>query len=220
MSGSTHTIRSITSDLATLYCLLLTDSLRYYVPRSAVENATLMQRDIRPEGYHLCRYAVHGSEIGSVVIFQSGPLEGLVRFDFKSMDAWFEEDEQIYVHPKDPYKRIDIRRSSREIRIEIDGVVVAKTTNAALLFETMLRTRYYLPPTSVDQTLLTPSDTVTSCPYKGDAAYFNITVKGKEIKDALWWYQYPTTESIAIAGMWCFYNEKVDIFVDGMKEIQ
>ena len=185
-----------------------------------MENVGLIQRDIHDEGYHLCRYAVKGREIGSVVIFQSGPLAGFVRFDFKSMDAWFEEDEQIYVHPKDPYKRIDIRRSSREIRVEVDGVVVAKTTSAALLFETMLRTRYYLPPTCVDQTRLTPSDTVTSCPYKGDAAYFNLTVKGKEIKDALWWYRYPTSESITIAGMWCFYNEKVDIFVDGIRELQ
>lgn len=154
--------------------------------------------------------------------FTAGPLKDLVRFDFQKMDAWFEEDEQIFVHPKDPYKRIDIRRSSRHIRVEVHGVVIAETSSPTLLFETGLRTRYYLPPTCVNQTMLTRSETVTSCPYKGDASYYNIFIDGSnvdfEVEDAIWWYKHPTQESLPIAGLFCFYNEKVDIWVDGVKE--
>ena len=62
------------------------------------------------------------------------------------------------------------------------------------------------------------SDTTTFCPYKGKAEYYNLNVNGKEIKDAIWWYRYPTIESAPIAGMVCFYNEKVDVFIDGVKE--
>ncbi|MCJ1483620.1 hypothetical protein MMC06_003788, partial [Schaereria dolodes] len=130
------------------------------------------------------------------------------------MDSWFEEEQRIYVHPKDPFKRIDILPSSRTIKVEIDGIVVAESSNVMMLIETGLPSRYYLPPTSVDWALLEPSDTVTSCPYKGDANYYNVNVKGKEHKDAIWWYRYPTPESVAVAGRLCFYNEKVDIYID------
>lgn len=156
--------------------------------------------------------------IDNVLHFQRGPLEDFVRFPFDAMGAWFEEDEQIYVHPKDPYKRIDIHRSSRHIKVEVNGIAIAETNQPTLLFETMLRTRYYLPATCVDFTVLTPSDTVTSCPYKGDASYFNVVVRGKEIRDAVWRYKFPTQESAPVAGLLCFYNEKVDIWVDGVKE--
>lgn len=86
------------------------------------------------------------------------------------------------------------------------------------LFETGLRPRYYLPKTSVNFQYLTPSSTTTKCPYKGLAQYYNVTVEGKEWKDVVWWYEYPTTESAAIQGLVCFYNEKVDVFVDGVLE--
>lgn len=171
-----------------------------------------------PDGTVLCKATVDGYEVADILVFQDGPLKDLVRFDFKSMDAWYEEDQQIFVHPMDPYKRIDIRRSSRHIRVEIDGITVAETSNATLLFETMLMTRYYLPATCVDQKLLSLSDTVTSCPYKGDASYYNVTVKGKEHKDMIWYYKYPTPESVSVAGLLCFYNEKVHLWIDGVKE--
>jgi len=87
-----------------------------------------------------------------------------------------------------------------------------------LLYETGLPIRYYLPKTSVDFELVEPTKTVTSCPYKGEANYYSIVLDGKEYKDYVWWYRYPTPESIAIAGRVCFYNEKVDIYIDGVKE--
>ncbi|KAF8847769.1 DUF427-domain-containing protein [Acephala macrosclerotiorum] len=121
-------------------------------------------------------------------------------------------------HPKDPYKRIETLPSSRKVRIEVDGQVVAESSQNIFLFETMLRPRYYLNPGDVKWELLEESGTISYCPYKGMANYYNLKVNGKEIKDAVWYYKYPTAESALIAGRLCFYNEKVDVFIDGVKE--
>lgn len=147
-------------------------------------------------------------------------LADTVRLSWHKLDAWFEEDEQVYVHPRDPYKRVDILPSSAEIRVEIDGTVVAQSDRARLLFETSLPTRYYLPATDVRLDLLTSSDLVTSCPYKGDARYASVNLpdgSGGSVKheNIVWWYPFPVAESTRIAGMYCFYNEKVDIYLDG-----
>ncbi|MCJ1282737.1 hypothetical protein MMC26_002062 [Xylographa opegraphella] len=190
---------------------------QYYVPRSDV-NADFVQAHDHSPSIMLCTFRTPAREIPNVLVFTGGPLAGLVRFDFKAMDAWFEEDQRICVHPVDPYKRVDNRRSSRHVRIVVDDVTVAETSNATFLFETMLRTRYYLPATCIDPSLLSESATVTSCPYKGDASYYNLTVNGKEHKDVIWYYKFPILESSAIAGLLCFYNEKVDVWIDGVKE--
>lgn len=122
-------------------------------------------------------------------------------------------------HPKDPYKRIEILPSSREIRVELNGTVLAQSTNNMFLHETMLPTRYYLPPTSVKNWgLLSTSGTNTFCPYKGQASYYNVKVGESEVSDAVWYYAYPTPESSAIQGRLCFYNEKFDVFIDGVRE--
>ena len=99
--------------------------------------------------------------------------------------------------------------------MKIGGKTVAKTTTSNHLYETGLPTRYYMPLASVDQSVLRKSDLVTKCPYKGEAEYYDVVVDGKEFKNAVWYYRLPTLESVAIAGMVCFYNEKVDILVDG-----
>jgi uncharacterized protein (DUF427 family) len=134
---------------------------------------------------------------------EAGPLKGYCRFIFSAMNGWLEEDDPIYVHPKDPYKRVDIRRSTRAIEVAVDGMTVAKSSWAMHLFETGLPTRYYLPHGSVNWELLTPSTTVTSCPYKGDANYFDVTVNGKRHHDAIWWYKTPVLETAEVAGMVC-----------------
>jgi len=145
----------------------------------------------------------------------NGALKGLVRLEFGSMDQWLEEETPIYVHPKDPFKRIDILPSSRLVEVKVAGRSVAKTSFAVHLLETGLPTRYYLPLASVDQSVLRKSELVTKCPYKGDAEYYHIVVNGEEHKDLVWYYRNPTHESAGIAGLLCFYNEKVDIFLDG-----
>lgn len=133
---------------------------------------------------------------------------------------WFAEDEKhLGGHPKDPYKRIEILPSSREIRVELNGTVLAHSLNNMFLHETMLPTRYYLSPTSIrDWGHLSKSDTTTFCPYKGQASYYNVKVGETELRDAVWYYVYPTSESAAIQGRLCFYNEKFDVFVDGVRE--
>jgi uncharacterized protein (DUF427 family) len=136
------------------------------------------------------------------------------------MDHWFEEDEEVFVHARDPYTRIDILPSSRRVRVEIDGVTVADTTHASFLYETGLPTRYYLPKTDVRMDLLTPTDTVTMCPYKGDARYWSVTVDGQTHENVVWGYDAPLPESQKVVGLVSFYNEKVDVYVDEEPEIQ
>lgn len=141
-------------------------------------------------------------------------IGGHYAFVWDTMDHWFEEEEEVYTHARDPYTRIDILPSSRRVRIDIDGVTVADTCNGSMLFETNLPTRYYMPKTDVDMSLFTPTDKATYCPYKGTARYWTATVNGETYENILWGYDYPLPESQKIAGMVAFYNEKVDIYVD------
>ncbi|HEV2348074.1 MAG TPA: DUF427 domain-containing protein [Actinocrinis sp.] len=145
-------------------------------------------------------------------------LQGLVRVDFDAMSEWFEEDEPIYVHPRDPHTRIDILTSSRHIRVEIDGVTVADSHQPRILFETGLRPRYYLPLTDVRMDLLRPSETQTHCPYKGTASYYSVDTGTAVHEDVVWYYRTPLAESQKIAGLAAFWNEKLDIYVDGVLE--
>jgi uncharacterized protein (DUF427 family) len=141
-----------------------------------------------------------------------------VSFDWNAMDAWFEEDDEVYFHARDPYTRIDILQSSRTIRVEVDGVVVAESDKPRLLFETNLPVRYYLPKTDVRFEYLEATDTATHCPYKGTARYWSINTTGTTHHDVVWGYDSPLPESQLVAGFVAFYNEKLDIYVDGVLE--
>jgi len=200
---------------------------QFYIPLSSIDPAFLddTTSQIHPDApvrteHEAFRHtlSVGDKDCDKLISFHGGDLDGYVKIDFEAMDAWFEEDIQIYGHPKNPFTRIDILPSSRRVRVEIEGVTVAESSKCSFLYETGLRTRYYMPKTDVKLNYLTPSATTTKCPYKGEAQYYNVVIKGKEHKDLVWWYQYPTTESAAIAGLACFYNEKVDVFVEGVKE--
>ncbi|CZT18302.1 uncharacterized protein RCC_04146 [Ramularia collo-cygni] len=142
-------------------------------------------------------------------------LSNLVKIDFDSIDKWFEEDTQIYIHPKDPFKRVDILQSSRHIRVRVGGKIVADSQSCMHLYETGLPCRYYLPLTSIDASVLRPSQTKTGCPYKGEAEYYHVNVDGKVYEDVVWYYTRPLLESIKIEGLCCFYNEKVEIELNG-----
>ena len=145
-------------------------------------------------------------------------LRDLIRLEWGAMDAWFEEDEEVFTHPRDPYTRIDILPSSRHVRIEIDGVTVAESSNPALLFETGLPVRYYLPKTHVRLDLLTHTDSETHCPYKGQAEYWSVRTGDTVHEDIAWSYPTPLPESLGVAGHIAFYDEKVDVFVDGVRQ--
>ncbi len=145
-------------------------------------------------------------------------LAGHVAFDWASMDHWFEEEEEVFFHARDPYTRVDILPSSRRVRIEIDGETVADSTNGSFLFETNLPTRYYLPKTDVRMDLLTPTDLATHCPYKGTARYWSVEVNGETRENLVWGYDSPLPESQRIMGLVSFYNEKLDIYIDEVLE--
>jgi uncharacterized protein (DUF427 family) len=137
-------------------------------------------------------------------------LRGLIAFYWNRMDAWFEEDEEVYGHPRDPYHRIDTRPTSRVIRVLLDGEVLAETTRAVALFESNLPVRWYMPIEDV-QASLVPTDKVTYCPYKGCASYYSV---GEE-EDLVWHYEDPLPDALNVRGMVCFFNERVDIELDG-----
>jgi len=143
-------------------------------------------------------------------------LEGRIAFVWDKMDAWFEEDEEVFVHARDPYTRIDILPSSRHIEVVVNGVKVADSHQPRLLVETGLPTRYYLPKTDVRMDLLTSTDTTTQCPYKGEAEYWSVTADGETFDDIVWGYRTPVEESMRAAGLVSFYNEKVDTYIDGV----
>jgi uncharacterized protein (DUF427 family) len=134
------------------------------------------------------------------------------------MDEWLEEDEPVYTHPRDPYSRVDILHSSRHVRVELDGELLAETRHPTILFETGLPPRYYLPLSDVRRELLRPSDSATHCPYKGTAGYWSVQVNGKLYEDLVWIYRTPLPESQKVAGLACFYNERVDLVIDGARE--
>ena len=143
------------------------------------------------------------------------PIKGYVAFYWSKMEHWFEEEEEVFVHARDPYKRVDILPSSRHVQVVIDGITVADSQRPHLLFETGLPTRYYIPQDDVRMEYLEPSDTQTRCPYKGIAAYWSVKVDDKVYKDLVWGYPDPIPECPKIKGLLCFFNEKVDLYVDG-----
>ena len=147
-----------------------------------------------------------------------GELRDLIRLDWDAMDAWFEEDEEVFTHPRDPYTRVDILPSSRHVRVEVDGVTVAESASPRLLFETGLPARYYLPKTHVRMEMLTPTDSESHCPYKGQAEWWSVRTGDSLHEDLAWSYRTPLPESQKIAGLVAFYNEKVDIYVDGVRQ--
>jgi uncharacterized protein (DUF427 family) len=158
---------------------------------------------------------------GAARRYHDSPLADLrdaVRLQWDAMDEWLEEDEPIYRHARDPYKRVDILASSRHVRVELDGVTLAESTSPRILYETSLPSRYYLPLSDVRMDLLVPSGTQTQCPYKGTAAYWSVRVGERTYEDYVWIYRTPLPESQKIAGLACFYNEKVDLYVDGVRQ--
>ncbi|GAA3131698.1 DUF427 domain-containing protein [Streptosporangium carneum] len=188
----------------------------YYFPREdvAVELRPNGRGVRSPSRGEAVLYDVEGVA-DAALAYPDSPIEELrdhVRFEWEAADAWFEEDEEVYVHARDPYTRVDVLHSSRHVRVEVDGVTVADSHSPRILFETGLPPRYYLPKTDVRLDLLSPTDTVTRCPYKGTAEYWSVNGR----PDLAWSYRTPLEESGRVAGLICFYDEKVDVYVDGV----
>jgi len=142
-------------------------------------------------------------------------LKGLIAFYFDRVDRWLEEAEEIGVHPRDPYHRVDVIGSDRRVRVLLEGEVLADTRDALGLFETGLPARWYIPEHDV-LAQLEPSQTVTHCPYKGRASYHSVRLPDGRLEDDLiWCYANPLPEVGRIAGRLCFFGERVDLELDG-----
>jgi uncharacterized protein (DUF427 family) len=141
-------------------------------------------------------------------------LAGYVILDHRGFDAWYEEDEPVVGHPRDPFHRIDMRRSSRHVRVELDGELLAESSRATLLFETSLPTRFYLPREDV-LVDLHPSAKRTYCPYKGQASYWSVELPGRAHQDVAWSYEDPLQDAAPIIGLVAFFDERVDVVLDG-----
>jgi uncharacterized protein (DUF427 family) len=144
---------------------------------------------------------------------ESAWLEGYVALYREKMDHFFEEDEEVLGHPRDPYHRIDVLRSSRRVRVSANGETIAETNRPMVLFETSLPPRYYLPPEDVNTALLAPSETKTRCPYKGLASYRSVEANGTKVEDAAWVYPEPLPEAERVRDHLCFYDGKVSVEV-------
>jgi uncharacterized protein (DUF427 family) len=140
--------------------------------------------------------------------------DGLVEIDFDAPDEWLEEDEELVGHARDPFKRIDARRTSRHVRVSIGGELVAETTRGVALFETGLPTRWYIPREDVSSDLSENDSHRTTCAYKGHATHYDVAGE-----DAVAWsYEDPLNDALPVKGMIAFYNERVDVEVDGEPE--
>jgi uncharacterized protein (DUF427 family) len=162
-----------------------------------------------------------GDVEGSVAVARRGEdvhesLAGHVEVAWDAVERWMEEDEEVFVHPRDPYHRVDVVRSSRRVRVSMEGEVLAETTRPLALFETGLPTRWYIPPGDVRDEPMEPCpELVTACPYKGVADYRSARVGERFEHGLLWRYADPIPETARIAGMWCFYGERVELEVLG-----
>jgi uncharacterized protein (DUF427 family) len=198
---------------------------QYYIPVADVLDGALVDEGTKEETPRgdVRIHGVRGGDLErphAAKVLGAAKVAGLddtVRFEWSAFDAWFEEDEQVFVHPRNPYTRVDSLRSTRTVRVENHGAVLAESSSPVLCFETGLPTRYYINRTDVDFTKLVPSDTVTSCPYKGTTTgYWSAVVDGRTHPDIAWTYDFPTRDLLPIAGLVAFYNEKVDTYLDGV----
>jgi uncharacterized protein (DUF427 family) len=196
----------------------------YYLPVADVRtdvlvaSGTVSRSPSRGDAVHFTVKVDDVERVDAAWQYPESPIEELrdtIRFEWAAMDAWFEEDEEVIVHPRDPHKRIDILPSSRNVRIELDGVVLADTTHARVLHETSLPPRWYIPKTDIRMDLLIPTVTSTQCPYKGQAEYWSVRIGDRVEQDLAWSYPTALPESQKIVGLVAFWNERVDLIIDG-----
>jgi len=202
--------------------------LDYYFPLADVRQDLLSESDhTQTSGYRGLRRFWHvrvGDHLAENAAWTYEPqrkrpdLSGYIAFDWNAMDRWYEEDEEVFLHARHPYHRVDTIKSRRHIEVIIDGVKVADTTQPYLLFETGIKTRYYIARQDVEMDLLTPTETQSICPYKGVASYYAVQVNGETYTDAVFSYPDPIPETPKIKGLLSFWPEKdkrIQILVDG-----
>jgi uncharacterized protein (DUF427 family) len=202
----------------------------YYFPIKDVREEFLMASSTKTESPFKGTATHYSLNTGITLVEDAGwrylePVDGspaiadYMAFYWNKMNHWYEEDEEIFVHARDPFRRIDCLPSSRHVQVIVDGEIVAESRRATFLFETGMPTRYYLPIADTRLDLLSPSRYISRCPYKGISNFYHVTVKGERHENMVWYYPDPVHEAEKIKGLVSFYNEFVDrILVDGIEQ--
>jgi uncharacterized protein (DUF427 family) len=195
----------------------------YYIPivdvrtDLLVSSSTTSRSETRGDARYFTLKANDELRVDAASQYPDSPIEELrdhLRFEWHAMDAWFEEDEEVYAHPRSPYTRVDILPSSRTVRVEIDGIVLAEPSHPYVLHETGLPVRWYIPKVDVRMDLLDATELSTQCPYKGTAEYWSARIGDRVEENVAWSYRTPLRESERIAGLIAFYNDRVDLVID------
>jgi len=198
----------------------------YAFPREEVREDLLRPAKNPRTGSHTGSRIFYDLEVDGEMLenaawtYPADDLAGHIVFEWfrrskRGLDHWYEEEEEIFIHPRDPHKRVDALPSSRHVRVEIAGTLVADTRRPVLLFETGLPVRYYVPREDVRLDLLVPTDHSTGCPYKGTAEYWSWRGDAQVPANLVWSYPDPLPAVATVTGLLAFYNEVVDITVDG-----
>jgi uncharacterized protein (DUF427 family) len=161
------------------------------------------------------RSAIDAARVFEAPVPEASFLRDHVTFEWGAIDEWFTEDEQVFGHPRDPYSRIDVLKSTRHVRVSLRGELLAESRRAKVLYETALPPRFYLPADDVRVELLVPSPNRTRCAYKGSASYWHVQVGDRLVEDLVWTYRDPQHDAKPVADLLCFFNERVDLEVDG-----
>jgi uncharacterized protein (DUF427 family) len=169
------------------------------------------------DGRPLSVRAGAGGAAGAAFELADADLAGHIVLDFAGFDAWYEEEGRIVGHPRDPFHRIDVLPSSRHVRLELDGQLLAESSRSHTLFETMLPPRYYLPLADI-RADVQPSPTRTYCAYKGQASYWSFDVGGTVVPDLAWTYLEPLTDASNVKGLVALFDERVDLVLDGVRQ--
>jgi uncharacterized protein (DUF427 family) len=182
---------------------------------------------IQPTGHHTyCPFkgtasywtvAVGGQQAENAIWSYPDPnqeaawLKGYAGFYWNAMDEWYDEDERVEGHLRDPYHRVDVRRSARRVRVLLGDTVLADTTRPLLLSETGLPNRFYIPAEDVRHDLLEPTGTHTHCPYKGTASYWSVRAGDGKLTDAVWSYPRAEGDSAAVSGYLSFLHDDLTV---------
>lgn len=148
---------------------------------------------------------------------EAARIRGLIALYWRAMDEWYEEDLLAIAHIRDPYHRVDALPSSRHVRVSVDGVTLAESDRAVVIYETGLVPRWYLPREDVRVTL-EPSDYRSRCAYKGEASYWSVTLGDTPHVNVAWTYREPRHDAAPVKDRVAFFNERVDLDVDGVRE--
>jgi uncharacterized protein (DUF427 family) len=170
------------------------------------EGVLLVHRQGQPPTYAIPEGDVHGIPTTPVP-----DAPGYLRVDWEAVDAWFEEDEHVFGHPRNPYHRVDCLRSGRRLRVELSGLSLVDTADTFVVCETALDPRLYVHPRHVLMDVLVRSSTTTYCPYKGTASYWTAHIAGEVFDDVAWSYDTPLPESAPLAGFLSFDDSRVTL---------